>query len=234
MRQVDISARALIRLIPATYHKAPVLRGLVDSDEEAEILAGFEGLTSARLAAERGKSPHLDPRELAWRRRKADLQVYGNNHVNAAFTYTRAGGNRFNSETRGAWYAAWDVMVCVAEVAFHRTRELEYAGYFHDTARYVELHADFIGTFDDITDEPFHPALDPDPAIGYPQGQRLAEALLRAESRGLVYPSVRAPEGNCLVCFAPNAIQSVRPGASWTLTWDGTADYTLSQPEMAG
>ncbi|TMV09089.1 RES domain-containing protein [Ruegeria sediminis] len=229
MRKTEISDRGLIRLIAATHHKPPVLRGLVDSDDEAEILAEIEGLTSARLVAERGKSPHFDPRELAWHRRKADLRVYGNTHVNAAFTYTRAGGNRFNSGDRGAWYCAWDVMVSVAEVAFHRTRELEYARHYQDTARYAEIHADFIGSFDDITDEPRHAALNPDPTLGYPEGQSLAESLRRAGSRGLIYPSVRAPEGNCLVCFDPQAIQNVRPGASWELAWEGTPNYAIRQ-----
>ncbi|MCF6328511.1 MAG: RES domain-containing protein, partial [Henriciella sp.] len=98
MKTTTISDRGLIRLLPATYHKPPVLRGLVDTDEEADILAEIEGLTSARLVAERGKSPQIDPRELAWHRRKTDLRIYGNTHVNAAFTYTRAGGNRFNGE----------------------------------------------------------------------------------------------------------------------------------------
>lgn len=229
MKTTDISDRGLIRLLSATYHKPPVLRGLVDTDEEVQILAELEGLTSARLNAERGKSAHLDPRELAWHRRKADLRVYGDTHVNAAFTYTRVGGNRFNGADRGAWYCAWDTMVSVAEVAFHRTRELEYTGLFHDEARYVELHADFIGTFHDITDDPKHASLHPDPAIGYPLGQDLAQALRRAGSRGLIYPSVRAPQGNCLVCFEPQAIQNVRPGASWDLIWDGTPSYAIQQ-----
>ncbi|WP_428929352.1 RES family NAD+ phosphorylase [Marinibacterium sp. SX1] len=229
MKSTSLSVRGLIRLLPATYHKPPVLRGLVDSDDEAEILAEIEGMTSARLVAERGRSPHLDSRELAWHRRKADLRVYGNSHVNAAFTYTRAGGNRFNGAGRGAWYCAWDVMVSIAEVAFHRTRELGYAGHFHDTARYVELHADFIGDFDDMTDTPDHDALHPDPAVGYPAGQALADGLRRAGSRGLIYPSVRAPDGHCLVCFDPGAIQNVRPGASWDLGWDGTPDYSVTQ-----
>lgn len=228
MRKTDLSDRALVRLIPATYHKPPALRGLVDSDEEMDILAEIEGLTNARLLAERGRSPHLDPRELAWHRRDRDLRIYGDTHVNAAFTYTRAGGNRFNGADRGAWYCAWTVMTCVAEVAWHRTRELGFTGLFHDSARYVELLADFIGTFDDLTDEPGHAALNPDPAIGYPEGQDLAGRLRRAGSRGLIYPSVRAPAGgNCLVCFEPRAIQNVRPGASWDLVWDGTQDYSI-------
>lgn len=229
MKQTEISDRGLTRLLPATYHKPPALRGLVDTDEEHDILAEIEGLTSGRLQAERGRNPYIDPRELAWRRRSRDLRIYGESHVNAAFTYTREGGSRFNSGERGAWYCAWDVMVSASEVAFHRTRELEYAGHLEDCARYVELLADFIGTFEDITDEPDHLALSPNTEIGYPEGQSLAQHLRRSGSCGLIYPSVRAPApgGNCLVCFEPRVIQNVRPGASWDLVWDGTPDYAV-------
>lgn len=99
-----------------------------------EILAQIEGLTRGRLLAERGCNAYLDPRELAWQRRSRDLRIYGDSDVNAAFTHTRAGGNRFNSDDRRAWYCAWDVMVAVREVA----RELGYTGSFHDSARYVQ------------------------------------------------------------------------------------------------
>ena len=121
-------------------------------------------------------------------------------------------------------------MVSVSEVAWHRTRELGFTGSFHDSARYVELLADFIGVFDDMTDEPGHPALHPEPDVGYLEGQSLAQKLRRSGSRGLIYPSVRAPApgGNCLVCFAPHAIQNVRPGASWNLVWDGTPHYSIT------
>jgi RES domain-containing protein len=222
-----VSDRGLVRLIPATYHKPPSLRGLVDSDEELAILAEIEGMTSARLTAERGLNLHLDRRELAWKRRKHDLQVYGNTHINAAFTYTRKGGNRFNDENRGAWYCSWDTMTSIAEVAFHKTRELRFIGLFEEIARYVELLADFIGEYPDITDERDHPALDPDPAIGYPQGQALAERLRRDGHDGLIYPSVRHDQGRCLVAFEPTAIRNVRPGASWDIVWSGSEEYDL-------
>jgi RES domain-containing protein len=230
MRKTEISDRGLVRLLPATYHKPPALRGLVDTDDELEILAEIEGLTSGRIQAERGRNPHIDPRELAWQRRSRDLHIYGDSHINAAFTYTRTGGNRFNSEGRGAWYCAWDVMVSVSEVAWHRTRELGYTGCFEDSARYVEMLADFIGVFDDVTDEPDHVALNVDLDVGYPEGQSLEQHLRREGSRGLIYPSARAPApgGNCLVCFEPRAIQNVRPGASWDIVWEGTPDYSIN------
>lgn len=227
MRRAQLAERGLVRLIPKTAHRPPVLRGLVDSDDEMEVLAALEGLTSARLTAEAGRSPHIDRRELAWRRRARDLAVYGLEHVNAAFTYTRRGGNRFNGEERGAWYASWTVLTSIAEVAFHRTRELAFVGVFHDSAIYVELLADVIGEFPDLGDEPAHPALDADPAIGYPEGQSLARQLVRQGHGGLVYPSVRHPGGRCFVAFEPSVVRNVRPGASWQLHWRGTPEFDV-------
>ncbi|QYX56196.1 RES family NAD+ phosphorylase [Roseovarius sp. SCSIO 43702] len=226
MRVTTLNDRALVRLISETHHKPPVLRGLVDSDEEAAVLAEIEGETSARLVAEREGSPALDRRELAFARRSRDLRLYGQSHINAAFTYTRPTGNRFNTGERGAWYCAWDMLTSAQEVGYHRTRELNFVGRFEHEARYVELLADFIGDFPDLRDE-VHPALDPDPNVGYPAGQALA-ADLRAEGyRGLVYPSVRHEGGRCFVAFDPGIIQNVRPGANWTLTWAGTPDFTI-------
>ena len=226
MRITSVNDRALVRLISETHHKPPVLRGLVDSDEEAAILAEIEGETSARLIAEAQGSPALDRRELAFARRSHDLALYGQSHINAAFTYTRPTGNRFNTGARGAWYCAWDLLTSAQEVGYHRTRELGFIGRYEDEARYVELLADFIGDFPDLHGEA-HPALDPEPDRGYPAGQRLA-AELRAEGyRGLIYPSVRHPGGRCFVAFDPGIIQNVRPGASWKLVWQGAPEFTI-------
>lgn len=228
MKITSLRDRGLVRLISATHHKPPVLRGLVDSDAEADILAEIEGMTSGRLLAERGQNLHLDRRELAFARRAHDLRVYGISHINAAFTYTRPTGNRFNDGTRGAWYCAWSVMTSIAEVGYHHSRELGYVGRYFDTVRYVELHADFIGDFPDLTGESGHPALGQDPALAYPEGQALALHLQRAGHRGLIYPSARAPKGRCLVVFEPSAIQNVRPGACWDLQWQGSAEFTVA------
>ncbi|KPQ08637.1 MAG: RES domain [Saliniramus fredricksonii] len=226
MRITSVNDRALVRLIPQTRHKPPVLRGLVDSDEEAQILAGIEGETSARLIAEREGSPALDRRELAFARRAHDLQLYGQSHINAAFTYTRPSGNRFNTGARGAWYCAWDMLTSAQEVGFHRTRELGFIGRYEDEARYVELLADFIGDFPDLHGMA-HPALDPDPDRGYPAGQRLAADLRSEGHRGLIYPSVRHAGGRCFVAFDPGIIQNVRPGAGWRLVWRGAPEFTV-------
>ena len=89
------------------------------------------------------------------------------------------------------------------------------------------LHAAFIGRFLDLRSFSPHPVcLDPDPSIGYPEGQALARKLVSESSRGLIYPSVRIPGGVCLVAFQPNVAQDLSPGACWKITWDGTPSWT--------
>lgn len=210
----EVAQQRTIRLISTAYYKPPVLRALLDSDAELPQLEAVEGLTSRRLTA--GASTE-------------NLDTWGKTHISAAFTYRRAGGNRFNDEKRGAWYAGFEDRTALHEVAFHKTRELHFINHFFDEVQYAALHASFIGRFHDLrTVNPVPPCLDPDISVGYPQGQQLANQLLAVGSRGLLYPSVRCPGGTCIVAFQPNVVQDVAPGARWKLTWDGTPQWTAT------
>ena len=218
----EIAEPATVRLVSTAYFKPPVLRALVDREDELAILADVEALTSRRLKAERAGVGDLDARELLYR-------AWGQSYVNAAFAYTRAEGNRFNDGRRGAWYAAFDDLTALDEVAFHRTRELRRIDYFRDQAVYQALLAGFIGEFHDLRSaEPVPTCLDPKPAVGYPVGQALARDLREQGARGLIYPSVRKPGGTCLAAFQPTVVQNVRPGPRWKLTWSGTEHWTAT------
>lgn len=227
-RRRDGPLLATVRLISTAYYKPPVLAPLLEREDDMDRLAGIEGRTSRRLIAEREGLPDLDPRELAYSARERALRLWGDIYVNAAFTHTRAGGNRFNDADRGAWYCATASLVAIEEVGYHRTRELVFADWFEDSAEYVELLADFAGDFPDLTGaEPAPPCLGPDPATAYPLGQRKARALRAAGERGLVYPSVRRPGGVCFVAFEPQIVQNVRPAAKWRLAWRGSPQFTV-------
>lgn len=226
---VALAQRATIRLIPTAYFKPPVLRALVNTDEETEALARLEGLTNLRLEVQRTGLSDLDPRELAFRARAAQLKQWGATYVNAAFIYTRPTGNRFNAADRGAWYCAFEDMTAIEEVAFHRTRELAFTGEFHDEMAYQAYLADFIGDFPDLQSvAPAPRCLHANPEIGYPAGQALAMRLREEGHSGLLYPSVRNPGGTCLVAFEPQIVQNVRPGAKWHLTWNGSPHFTIT------
>jgi hypothetical protein len=139
-----------------------------------EDLAELEGATSGRLQAQEGGLLDLDPKELVFGRP-------GHTFINAAFTYTRPGGNRFNDDERGAWYCAFLAETALAEVTFHLTRELEAINRFENVTDYAELISDFVGHFHDLRGDAFltDDSLNAAPAVAYPAGQALADGFAK-------------------------------------------------------
>lgn len=208
--KVDLAQRDTVRLISTGRLKPPVLSPLAANFGALEDLAGLESVTNGRLQAQETGLSGLDPRELVFGRAGYTL-------INAAFTHTRPGGNRFNGEDRGAWYCAFEVETSLGEVSYHLTRELEAIGRFDNVTDYAELLADFFGPFHDLrgTDPESEPALREDPGVAYPAGQALARRLrTEAASKGIVYPSVRHAGGACLDAFRPDLVRNLRQGAS--------------------
>jgi RES domain-containing protein len=205
-----------VRLVASARLRDPVLLKLVGR-RYFDDLAEIEGATSGRLAAQERGTEGLGFREL----------VAGPPHahfINAAFAYFRPRElNRFNSRGRGAWYAAIAVETCQAEVAFHLGRELERVNDYNTTVDYAELFASFAGAFVDLrAADPRPDCLHPDPTVGYPAGNALADQVRNEGHNGIVYPSVRHNEGTCIVALWPSAVQSVAQGRILRATWAGT------------
>jgi hypothetical protein len=201
-----------IRLIPSAYYKPPILRPLVDSDDELEALDALDGLTNPRRQQRR-----IDPEFDSWAAQC----------VEAAFAYRPVHGLRFNDGTFGAWYAGFEDETSLREVAFHKTRQLENIGVLYEVSHYQALHAGFIGSFHDVrglqSTRPDY--LCADTEIAYPAGQMLAKELRQAGSRGLVYPSARNAGGICIVAFKDTVVQDVQPGRMWEIIWNGTTEW---------
>lgn len=216
--RIHLAQRDTIRLVSSGRLEDLVLLPLVADPDALEDLAALEGVTNERLQAMEAGLPDLDPRELVFGRATSAI-------VNAAFTHPRPGGNRFNDESRGAWYCAFAADAALAEVSYHLTRELEAIARFENVTDYVELVADFVGPFHDLraTDHAMEAALHEDPAIAYPAGQALARRLrVDAASNGIIYPSLRLTGGTCLVAFRPDLVQNLRQGLVWRLEWKGS------------
>lgn len=216
-----------LRLISTAYITEPALAPLADDDAALAVLAEIESLTSARQAVPMPQPDGLHPDELV-----TPAHGYGWTYVNAAFCYTRAGGNRFNGPERGAWYATYGpdaAQVAQSEVAFHLTRELAATGVFENTTCYRALLAGFIAPFYDLHAAGDQPFLAADPTIAYPAGQALARAVLEAGGNGVLYPSRRHPGGRCLAAFRPALVQNIRQGDAWTFTWHGSPTPTITQ-----
>jgi hypothetical protein len=217
---IDLAQRDTVRMIATGRLRRSALLPLAASRDALEALAGLESVTNGRLRAQEVGLPDLDPRELVFGRPDYTF-------INAAFVYTRPGGNRFNDSDRGAWYCGFEAETAVTEVGYHLGRELAAIDRFENVTDYAELIADFVGPFHDIRGADFgaDPCLDPEPAIGYPAGQTLARRLRGGPAgNGLVYPSVRRAGGTCLVAFRPDLVQNLRQGGIWRLRWQGTPE----------
>jgi RES domain-containing protein len=202
------------RLIPSRFADSEdsVLSPLSDDLDHLRELFDIDNATNFRLIGEYGGAPGIGIDEL----------VFGVPHfriINAAFTYARPEGSRFNDSERGAWYCAFDMRTALAEVVFHKTVEYQEIERFDDCVTYQALLADFTSEFHDLR-EPgdFHSCLDP---LSYVDSQQLAATLLEAGSMGLIFPSVRRSGGINLACFRPALVGNVRKGSSYRLTWQG-------------
>ncbi len=200
------------RLIPSRYPPVGIL-DVVASPEDLDLIIELEGWTNDRISAELGVLKLIPPDEWVLGRPHATI-------VMAAFCHPRPGGGRFNSEDRGAWYAAFSLEAAHAEVAYHRGRELEEIGVTDARLTLREYLADFDAKFHDVRGaDPTNPRLhDPD---SYLASQALAADLLAAGSNGVLYRNVRRPAGECIACFRPPLVFNVRPTAHYEYAWSG-------------
>lgn len=227
---VTIAEPRAVRLVSTGRLRDPVLHLLLEDpsaaskpqlelDALAQDLAEIEGATSSRLTLEASLGslfptgrPHA-------------------NFVNAAFAYWRPRErNRFNDAGIGAWYASLHTETALAEVVFHISRELERIQDWNTSVEWAEMWASFAGDFVDLRGlEPRPECLSPAIEIGYPAGNLLAHEARTVGHNGIIYPSVRHPEGTCLVALWPHAVQSVAQGAVVRATWSGGRDPAFSK-----
>lgn len=203
------------RLIPSRFAdlEDSVLAPLADDDGMLRDLFDLDNATNDRLRGESGLLPGIGVDELVF-------GVPNFRIINAAYTYARPEGSRFNDGERGAWYCAFEVETALAEVAFHKTVEYQEIGRFDDSVSYQALLADFSAGFHDLRGaDAWEDCLAAD---SYVASQALAAELLEAGSMGVIYPSVRRPEGTNLACFRPALVGNVRKGHAYRLTWAGS------------
>jgi len=213
-----------VRLVSTARLRPPVLAGLADTEDELAELAEIEAATSSRMQAQATGISGLAANELVY-------DVPHAHFINASFAYAKPREpNRFNGDRRGAWYAALSVETCLAEITFHMTDFLARTGRFEAVADYAEMFCSVSGEFLDLRPVPGHPALSTDKAIGYPEGNRLAVEARQAGLNGIIYPSVRQQGGTCFAILRPAAVQSVRQGDVWRLTWKGRPEPVIEGP----
>jgi RES domain-containing protein len=216
---VTLPPRALVRqfdthrLIPSKYsaHGESVLVRIADDDAHLQDIFDLDNATNERLRAENNLLPGIGIDELVF-----GVPYY--RIVNAAFCHAQPLGSRFNAPDRGAWYAAFELPTAQAEVGFHKTIELQEVGWLEENVTYDDYLADFSAELHDIRrDKSFAACLDLE---SYVASQGLAQQLLGADALGVIYPSVRRPNGTCLACFRPALVMNVRKGKTYRFSWN--------------
>lgn len=200
------------RLISSKHSGGGVLSRLADDKAHLEDIFDLDHATNDRLLAENELMPGIGVGELVFR-------MPGYSVVNASFCHPSPQGGRFNGPDRGAWYAGFDLATSQAEILFHKTKEYAEIDWDKpDVTSYDDYLANFDGEFHDIReDQDFLFVLDPN---SYYASQTLAEELLRCDSLGIIYPSVRV-SGTCIACLRPAAVINVRKSATYLFHWVG-------------
>lgn len=143
-----------------------------------------------------------------------------------AAPFVRAPGpdtaSRFSDGRYGVWYGADRVQTAQAEVGHHLAAYLAKTGAAPDALPRRVLHA---------TASPVLPVVDLRPLGAAPPGvlapstygasQAFGAHCRRADQWGLVWPSVRRPEGTCLGVLRPPLLTGCAEVASCTADWDG-------------
>jgi RES domain-containing protein len=208
------------RLIPSRFAEIEdtVLVPLAENDDMLRDLFDLDNATNERLRGEYGGLPGIGVDELVFG--LPNFRI-----INAAFTYPRPEGSRFNDGDRGAWYCAFEIETALAEICFHKTVEYHEINRFDDCVTYQCMQADFTATFHDLRGPNGCPlVLDPD---SYIASQVLAAELLESGSMGVIYPSVRREGGTNLACFRPALVGNVRKGQAFRLTWAGSPEPVI-------
>ena len=171
----------------------------------------IESLTNERLMDQVGELSHVALRDR--------VSGPGASVVMAAFTHTGY-ASRFTNGNYGVYYAARDLETAIRETVYHRERFLEYTA---EPACEVDVRV-YKGTVEkpliDLRHSRFAQYMQPDPEQ-YSSAQLFGAKLRATECYGLLYPSVRKPDGECIAAFRPTAI-SLPVQSKWLVYhWDG-------------
>ncbi len=207
----EVKLKDTHRLIPSKYSESgTVLSRLTDAEETLDALVELDGATNDRLLGEEGQLSGIGVHEL----------VYGVSYahiVNAAFTHASPEGGRFNGSQRGAWYAGIERETSIAEVAFHKLRQLGEIDWMQEEISTCDDYlADFSAELQDLRgrNPEYERFLQPQPIPQcYAEPQQLAADLLAERSNGIIYPSVRRKGRSCIACFRPALVYHVRQAA---------------------
>lgn len=183
----------------------------VSNAEDLDSVFEVEGLTNDRLREELGEL-NLVP--------AADRRAGpGWGPIMAAFCHPNPEGSRFSDGTFGVYYAGCEATTALAESIHHKERFLRSSTHMpastYDMRRYVCRLAERMTV---LPARSRRLLLDPD---SYAASSAFARVARARNDWGLVYDSVRDPDGTCVAVFRPPALTQANQASHYRYYWDG-------------
>ena len=172
------------------------------------LLNEAEQKTNPRLADEIGALDHIPPERRA--------VGPGAHYLMSPFAHASPDKpSRFSTGLPGVLYVGDSFEVALAETVFHHgafmAKTKEPPGW---TSQFREICLKVEARLHDLRNVPRNPS-------NYDQDQALGAKLRAAGSDGVVYQSVRWPEGECVGLFYPDCAQNAVQGRHLDYHWDG-------------
>ena len=151
----------------------------------------------------------------------------GASWVMGAFTHASTDRpSRFTDGSFGVYYAGKDLETALREHSYHLGR------FFKNTKEasgWKSEVRELVGSIDaeltDVRGDGTETLLDPLPE-NYGPAQRFAASLRDQGSDGIVYPSLRHEDGECIAAFWPDVVMPPKQGDHYRYHWNGSAiDY---------
>lgn len=214
---VTVSTRVFwprsVRIIRSIYPPIDLFEDIADP-ADWEALASAEAKFNPRLRETIGTLQNVPPARR--------VSGAGASWVMGPFVHcSKMRPGRFTDGSFGIYYAANTTETAIAETIHHHAKTLRAT---HEAPGWTSQFRELIGSVDAVLDEVTDPAhLDPD---DYTASHLFGAARRDAGSNGLVWSSVRYPQGECIGSFWPDVVPIPVQGAHFAYHWNGeTVDY---------
>lgn len=198
------------RLISSAHPPIDLFEDIADPADWM-LLGSAESKTNARAAETIGNLDLVPP--------ERRVGGHGATYVMAPFTHVSTDHQgRFHDGTFGAFYAANSFETALFETIHHT--QIFYAA-TREAPGWIADKRELVGAVDAVlvdVREGFPALLAPD---DYTESQAFARRVRGDGGNGIVYPSVRDPDGTCFAAFHPDVMDVPRQARHVTYHWDG-------------
>ncbi len=199
------------RLINSRYPPVDLFEDIADP-KDWNLLNAAETKTSARLAETIGNIDLVPP--------ERRVGGAGASYVMAPFTHVSPEwAGRFHDGTFGAYYAGNSYETALFETIHHKG---VFCAATNEGQGWIADMRELVGAIDtpliDIRGEGYDAFLDKD---DYTASQAFAHAVKAAGGDGIVYPSVRYADGECIATLYPDAMSIPIQGRHISYHWNG-------------